>query len=69
MTPEQIKSKILNTLGKHPEGLTILDISKLTGIHRHTATKYVYWLIGAGVVLMREIGRAKVCYLKEGRKK
>jgi len=69
MNPEQIKKSIVDTLNKHSEGLTILDISKQIGVHRHTGTKYVYELIGAGLILIREIGRAKVCYLKEGRKK
>ena len=60
-----VKSRVKRVLLKHPEGLTILEITKLVGVHRHTVTKYVYELIGAGVIHLREVGPAKLCYLKE----
>jgi uncharacterized repeat protein (TIGR01451 family) len=56
---------IVKALREHPEGLTIKDIAGLTGSHRHTITKYVYELIGARVILERDIGAAKLCYLME----
>jgi hypothetical protein len=56
---------IVKALREHPEGLTIKDIAELTGSHRHTITKYVYELIGARVILERDIGAAKLCYLME----
>jgi len=60
-----IKEKIIQILRKHPEGLPILELAKLVGFHRHTVTKYVYELIGADVIQIREISTAKVCLLKE----
>lgn len=57
--------RIVDLLGAHPEGLPILDISKLLGAHRHTITKYVYELVGADIIQIREISTAKVCSLKE----
>jgi hypothetical protein len=59
-----MKDVIIETLRKHPEGLTFKDISDLVGHHRHTITKYVYELIGAQVIVQRDIGAAKLCYLK-----
>jgi DNA-binding IclR family transcriptional regulator len=57
------EEKIIKILQEHPEGLPILEIAKLIGMHRHTVTKYIYHLIGTGVVYQREVGAAKLCYL------
>lgn len=50
---------------KHPEGLTFTQIAKLVGMHRHTVTKYVYQLIGSGEIYQREVGTARLCYLRK----
>lgn len=60
-----VKERIKKVLSEHPEGLPILEIARLVGMHRHTVTKYVYELIGAGIIYQREVGTAKLCYLKE----
>lgn len=60
------RESIINLLRKHPEGLTISSIATHCGIHRHTATKYVYELRGADLVTERDIGPAKLIYLKSG---
>lgn len=60
-----LKNKIIETLKEHPEGLTTVDISKLLRISRNTASKYIYQLLGEGSVIQREIGNAKLCYLKK----
>ncbi|MEE9323881.1 MAG: helix-turn-helix domain-containing protein, partial [Candidatus Aenigmarchaeota archaeon] len=57
---------IIGVLNKHPEGLTITAISDLTKLHRHTVTKYVYELRGADLIYEREIGPARLCYIKDG---
>lgn len=59
------RKNIIEALRKHPEGLTLRDISEIVGHHRHTITKYVYELIGARVIYQREVGAAKLCYLRE----
>jgi len=56
---------ILETLRKHPEGLTLLSLAEFTGLHRHTATKYINELLGAGFISQRNVGVAKLCYLIE----
>ena len=66
MNPE---ARILDYLKKHPEGITILNLADALGVHRHTATKYVYSLEGKGLLRIRKIGFAKLCYLKKGAKK
>jgi len=63
-----IRERIINLLKEHPEGLTILDISKHIGISRQTASRYVYGLISEVIVEIRKIGPAKLCYLKRGKK-
>ncbi len=60
---EELKQKIIDLLKEHPEGLHILGIAQLVGAHRHTVTKYIHELLGAGVVYQREIGTVKICYL------
>ena len=59
------KDKIFEILKKHPEGLTLQRISKITNMSRITATKYVHELIGEGRVYQRQVGVAKLCYVKE----
>lgn len=59
------KKLIIETLKKHPEGLTLQKISDLTDMSRLTATKYVHELIGEGKIYQRSVGMAKLCYLKE----
>jgi len=60
-----IKERIRKVLIKHPEGLHIHQITMLVGVHRHTVTKYIHELIGAGVIYQREVGPIKLCFLKE----
>lgn len=59
------REKILEVLSQNSNGLTILDVARHVGAHRHTVTKYIYELVGANVVRMRKISSAKVCYLTE----
>ena len=68
MAKSSIRDKILVVLKKHPQGLTILEISELLGKNRITVAKYVYGLTVEGLLRQRQIGPAKLCYLKRGRK-
>jgi len=61
---DKIEEKILRYLKKHPEGTMILDLANAIGAHRHTITKYVYRLEGMGLLSVRKIGIAKLCYVK-----
>jgi len=56
---------IIKLLKEHPEGLTTVEIARMLGSHRHTITKYIYQLVGEGLINQRKIGSAKLCYLKE----
>jgi len=58
------KSKIVEILKEHPEGLTTVDIAKYIGMTRQSVTKYVYQLLGEGLIYQKKIGTAKICYLK-----
>ena len=59
-----LKERIVETLRQHPEGLTIQDISRIIGTHRHTATRYLAELKGAQTVHCRIVGPAILHYLK-----
>ena len=61
----RIKDKILQILEAHPEGLTIESLSRIARVHRQTATKYLFWLNGAGMVHRRRVGSATLHYLKK----
>ena len=57
------KERIEEALSKHSEGLSIAEISRLLGANRHTITKYIHELLGAGVVHQRDLGTIKLHYL------
>ena len=62
---ERLKEKLVDILRVHPEGLTIQELSKLTGAHRQTVRSYLQWLQGAEVVYQRRIGAVTLNYLKK----
>ena len=62
------EKKILDVLSKHPEGITIIDISKKTNVHRNTISKYIFALSKTGIVKQRKVGVASLCYLEKKRK-
>jgi len=64
MVKSKTRDKILVILKRHPEGLTIMEISNLIGKSRITIAKYIYGLTIEGLVKQRIIGPAKLCYLK-----
>lgn len=63
MSENNIREKIIALLKKHPEGLTIMEISEQLDISRVTIAKYVYGLTAAGNIRQRQVGPAKLCYL------
>ena len=63
--PEDPRRKIIEVLKKHPEGLTIQQISSMIGLSRLTTAKYLHELLGAEIITQRKVGRAKLCYLKQ----
>jgi len=62
---EEIRQKILQTIADHPEGLAISHIANITRFHRHTVTRYIENLIGAGVIYQRDLGTVKLHYLSK----
>jgi len=60
-----IEKIILKTLSEHLEGLTIADISRLTGIHRNTVSKYIFSFVREGVITQRKVGVASLCFLSK----
>ena len=63
---DRIKEEIVKVLDEHPEGLTFSGIARKLNVHRHTLTKYIYEMKGAGIVFVRDLGTLKLCYLKKG---
>ncbi|MCD6274810.1 MAG: HTH domain-containing protein, partial [Candidatus Aenigmarchaeota archaeon] len=58
-----IEKRILKLLKKEGEGVTVSDLAKKSKLHRHTIAKYIYKLESQKKIKIREIGRAKLCYL------
>ena len=56
--------KIKDALKDKPKGLTISEISEETGLGRITVKKYLLYLLSKKEVEMRQVGVAKVFYLK-----
>ncbi|MEM5778761.1 MAG: helix-turn-helix domain-containing protein [Candidatus Aenigmatarchaeota archaeon] len=63
MSARNIRNEIIEILEKHPEGLTLVEIEKIIGVSKHTVAKYIYQLVGEGLIYQREVGTAKLCYL------
>ncbi len=61
---ENLKKKIIEILKIHPEGLTIIDLAKIIGVHRQTVSKYILVLESSDVVYRRKLGSATLNYLK-----
>ncbi|MCK4428869.1 MAG: HTH domain-containing protein [Candidatus Aenigmarchaeota archaeon] len=59
----EIENNILGILKKDREGLTISNMANQLNVHRHTLTKYIYRLEGEEKIKIREVGKAKLCYL------
>ena len=62
---EAIKYRILAALRAYPQGLTLLDLSKILGVHRQTIAKYILVLEAHDLIYRRKIGPATLQYLKE----
>jgi predicted transcriptional regulator len=60
-----IRNEIIEILKKHPEGLTLVEIEKILGVSKHTVARYIYQLVGEGLIYQREVGTAKLCYLRD----
>jgi ribosomal protein S24E len=68
LSNNEVKERIVEVLKKNPKGLTIKEIANAVGLHRINVTKYIYELVGEGVLIERIIGPAKLYYLKEGKR-
>jgi len=62
---DEIKNRILGILRYNPDGLTMIKIASLIGVHRNTIPKYLYELKGEERVRIRLIGPAKLFYLNK----
>ena len=63
MKENNVRERIIELLKQHPEGLTILELSKALGMSRITVSKYVYGLTSENLVLQRRVGPSKLCCL------
>jgi len=59
------KKQIESIIKKNPEGLTIQEIVDKSGFSWNTVTKILAMIEGSGNLRIREVGRAKLHYLKE----
>ena len=61
---EEIKKDIVKLLSRKPYGLTIEDVSQQLKINRATASKYLFALQSERTIAVRDVGKAKLHYLK-----
>ncbi len=57
-----MKERIERTLSEHSSGLSILEISSILKVHRHTVAKYLRELISERKVYQRDLGNIKLHY-------
>ena len=62
---EEIKQRILQTLEKHKEGLTISELARLHDTHRQTITKYILVLEALDEIHRRRVGAVTLHYIKK----
>ena len=61
----KINQNILDTFSKGKKALSISDISRLSGHHRHTVARYLDNLVSSGKLEMRQHGQKKKYYLAD----
>jgi len=59
------KTLIQNLLSENSQGLTIQEISEKLNLSRITISKFLAELRGEGRIDIREVGQAKLHFLKE----
>lgn len=59
-----VRERIVDLLRQHSEGLTTKEIADMIGSNRHTIAKYIYLLLGEGMISQRKLGAAKLCYFE-----
>ncbi len=64
MKMNETKEEILETLDKFEFGLTTKQVSKAVGVSKITALKYLAVLEAEEKIVIREIGKARLYYLK-----
>ena len=60
-----LKENIVKVLSKSASGMSINDIADDLKVSRHTIAKYILVLKEMGVIDQYEVGRAKLCFLKD----
>ena len=58
---------VLDLLREHPEGLTVIEISKILKMSRNTIAVALAELKGADKIWIRPVGMAKLHYIKDGK--
>jgi DNA-binding IclR family transcriptional regulator len=60
-----IENAILDVLKKSDVSLTINEVAERVNAHRITVSKYLAVLEARGIIKRRDVGKAKLFYLKE----
>ena len=64
---DELRQRILKLIDQHPEGLSIQDIADRLESHRHTVSKHLSYLEGAGEITVRRIGNVSLIYRRPSR--
>jgi response regulator of citrate/malate metabolism len=63
--PRDIEKNIINLISRERYGLTIDEVSTKLDINRTTASKYLFALRAQDIVVVRDVGKAKLHYMKK----
>lgn len=61
---EKMEKRVLDFMMNLDDGATIVEVSRMLGIHRVTASRYLAILKAKGLVNCRRIGKAKLFFKK-----
>lgn len=64
LSQNDLRKNIIEILRKHSEGLNINQISRISGIHRHTIRKYIADLAREKIVFEKKEGTSRIFFLK-----
>jgi hypothetical protein len=65
-TIDEIKNKVIETLGNHEEGMTSIELADAIHVNRMTITKYLNILSAIGLIKRKKIGSINIWTIESG---
>ena len=65
-TIDEIKNKVIETLGNHEEGMSSMELADAIHVNRMTITKYLNVLSAIGLIKRKKIGSINIWTIESG---